>query len=250
METIGNITWEIKENIGVLSLGPPPGNLLADPVFVPSETLIQWTSDPSLKGIMVHGKGRHFSAGADLECLTRMAASEEKTAERMNDGKKILSHLEALPVPVVAAIQGVCFGGGLEIALACKIRLCAENALFAFPEVNHRVLPGLGGTVRLQQTVSPAAALTMILGGDTINAEEALRVGLVDRIFPREKLFSAGIALLQKMTRNRQPEVIHAVMNALRHSSTMTEEEAMREETRMFCKLAKKESERRSSEQS
>jgi enoyl-CoA hydratase len=108
----------------------------------------------------------------------------------------------------------------------------------------------LGGTVRLQQTVSPAAALTMILGGDTVNAEEALRIGLVDHIFPREELFSAGIALLRKMTRNRQPEVIHSVMKALRHSSTMTEEEAMREETRMFCKLAKKESERRSSEQS
>ena len=250
MEKIGNITWEVNEHTGILSLGAPPGNLLADPVFIPSETLIQWTSDPSLKGILVHGMGRHFSAGADLEYLTRMASSEEKTAERMDEGKKILTHLESLPVPVVAAIQGVCFGGGLEIALACHIRLCAQNALFAFPEVNHGIIPGLGGTVRLQQTVNPAAALTMILGGDTINAEEALRIGLVDHIYPREELFSAALALLHKITSNRQPEVIHAVMNALRHASKMTEEEAMREETRMFCKLAKKESDRRSAERS
>ena len=250
MEKIGNITWEINEHTGILSLGPPPGNLLADPVIIPSETLIRWTSDPSLKGILIHGMGRHFSAGADLDYLTRMASSEEKTAERMDEGKKILNHLESLPVPVVAAIQGVCFGGGLEIALACHIRVCAENALFAFPEVNHGILPGLGGTVRLQQTVNPAAALIMILGGDTVNAEEALRIGLVDHIYPREKLFSAALTMLQKITSGRQPEVIHAVMTSMRRSSTMTDEEAMREETRMFCKLAKKESDRRSAERS
>ena len=250
MESFGQITWKVTGSTGLLSLGPPPDNLLKEPDFVPPEVLKKWTSSPDLKGIIIHGQGKHFSSGADAENLFRQIASGVNMESRMNEGKAVLDLLGSLDIPVIAAIQGVCFGGGLEIALACDIRICSENTLFAFPEVNIGLMPGLGGTVRLPGTIRYAEALKMILGGDMINAREALATGLADRVIPKNELLPYCLALMGKMTSDRPLEVIRAVMKALRNSVNLSREDAMAEETRQFCQLAKKESERRASERS
>jgi enoyl-CoA hydratase/carnithine racemase len=163
----------------------------------------------------------------------------------MNEGKTALNHLEGLTIPVVAAIQGICFGGGLEIALACHIRICSENALFAFPEINNGILPGLGGTVRFQELAGFPGSLKMILGGDMINAEDALELKLVDNIVPKSKLFDYTFNLLKKMTYERPLPVIHGVMQALQNARKLPRDEAMLRETRIFCELALAETERR-----
>ena len=248
METAGHITWELSGTTGILSLGPPPENLLDRPEFIPIAKLKYWTSVAGLKGIVVHGQGKHFSAGADTKNLFGLISSEVDLAVLMKAGKAVLDHLESLDIPLIAAVRGVCFGGGLEIALACHIRLCAENALFAFPEANHGFLPGLGGTVRIREKTGKAESLEMMLGGDVVNAEEALRTGLADRIVPKQDLLNAALSLMDKMTRDRPAEVIHAVMQALRNAERLPREEAMEEETRLFCMLAKKEWTRRKSE--
>lgn len=245
MEKIDKITWEIRDDIGIITLDNPPENYLVRPEFLPFDTLKKWTSYDYLKGILICGSGKHFSGGGKLENLYEMIKANEDIASRMEEGKAVLDHLENLTIPIVAAIQGICFGGGLEIALACHIRVCSENALFAFPEINSRILPGLGGTVRFNELAGFPGSLKMILGGDMINAEDALELKLVDHITPKAKLFDHTFNLLKKMTHDRPLEVIHGVMQALQNARKLSYLEAMQQETRIFCELALAEAGRR-----
>jgi enoyl-CoA hydratase/carnithine racemase len=135
----------ITGDIGLLTLNNPPQNYLTEPEFIPASELKKWIEDNGLKGLVITGSGRHFSGGAQLESVFSMAADEERMEGRMARGKELLRYIEELDIPVAAAISGVCFGGGLEIALACHIRICSENSLFAFPETNQGLMPGLGG---------------------------------------------------------------------------------------------------------
>jgi len=140
METAGHITWELSGSTGILSLGPPPENLLERPDFILIGRLKEWTALPRLKGIVIHGQGKHFSAGADTKKLFALLPSEENLEALMNAGKAVLDHLGSLDIPLIAAVRGICFGGGLEIALAAHLRVCSEKALFAFPESNNSMI--------------------------------------------------------------------------------------------------------------
>jgi len=245
METINKISWEIRNDIGIITLDNPPENYLVQPEFVPLETLRKWTSYDYLKGIMICGAGKHFSGGGKLENLFRMIGNKENIRESMDKGKAVLEHLENLDIPVIAAIQGICFGGGLEVALASHIRVCSENALFAFPEINQGIIPGLGGTVRCFGKTGFPKAMKLIMSGDMINAEDAQEINLVDFIVSKHKVFDFSFNFLQKLTRDRPLTVINAVMKALKNARSLSIEEAMREETRMFCELALAEAKRR-----
>jgi enoyl-CoA hydratase/carnithine racemase len=245
METINKISWEIRGDIGIITLDNPPENYLVQPEFVPLETLKKWTSYDYLKGIIICGAGKHFSGGGKLENLFKMIRNKEDIAGIIDKGKAVLDHLEDLDIPVVAAIQGICFGGGLEVALASHIRVCSENALFAFPEINQGVMPGLGGSVRCLGKTNFPMALKLIMSGDMINAEDALELHLVDFITGKHKVFDFSFSFLQKLTRDRPLPVINAVMKALKNARLLSIQEAMKEETRMFCELALAEAKRR-----
>jgi len=240
--------WEVRDGIGIMTINNPPENYLFEPEFVPLTQLKQWTGDPSLKGILIHGKGKHFSAGGDLKRLFEIVGSGEDLEEKLAAGHEVIYHLQGTKLPLIAAIQGVCFGGGLEIALACHIRIAAENTLFAAPESCHSLIPGMGGTFRIPGSTGMAKALQMILSGDVLNAEEAFRIHLVDEIIPRKTLFSHSLELMTRMVKNISPRIIRAVVETLENANTMTSEEAAREESRIFCQLAKEEYTRRTSE--
>jgi enoyl-CoA hydratase/carnithine racemase len=237
--------WEIRNDIGIITLDNPPENYLENPEFIPLELIRKWTSYNYLKGVMITGGGKHFSGGGKLENLLKMIKANEDLAASINSGKAVLEHLENLDIPVISAIQGICFGGGLEIALASHMRICTENALFAFPEINHGILPGLGGTVRAVELAGFTNSMRMIMSGDMINAEDALEMKLVDYIVPKAKLFDFSFSLMQRMTQDRSLIVIHSVMKALRNARTLPVNEAMKEETRLFCELALAESSRK-----
>ena len=174
-----------------------------------------------------------------------MSHDEEIMESEINKGKALLRYVENLNIPVIAAIQGICFGGGLEIALSCHIRICSNNALFAFPESNQGIMPGLGGINSLREQISFPDALKFVLSGDMINAEEAKIMKLVDYIVPADDLITYSMTLLKKMTEERRLKVINYVMKALHNARSMSLEEAIKEETRMFCELAKEEMNRR-----
>lgn len=236
---------KITDEIGILTLDNPPQNYLPEPEFVPLQELKGWVEENQLKGIIIAGAGRHFSGGADLSSVFSMPEAGESMESRMTKGKELLQYLEDLDIPVVAAINGVCFGGGLEIALACHIRICSGNALFAFPEANQGLMPGLGGTYRLGERLSFQQSLKIILGGDMINADEALLLKMVDNVVKNEDPLSWSLHFLRKITEGRPVRIINYVMRTLRNAKKLSPEESMREETRMFCDLARIESARR-----
>jgi enoyl-CoA hydratase/carnithine racemase len=247
METTGHISFRIEQNLGIIRIDNPPANYLIKPEFIPAAVLQNWIEKNLLKGILVCGSGKHFSGGADLDRLFSMSNDAGIMESEINKGKALLRYVENLNIPVVAAIQGICFGGGLEIALSCHIRICSNNALFAFPETNQGIMPGLGGINSFSEKVSFPDSLKFILSGDMINAEEAKMMKLVDYIVPADDLIPYATTLLKKMTEDRRLKVINYVMKALHNARTMILEEAIKEETRMFCELAKEEMKRRMS---
>ncbi|MFO7614877.1 MAG: enoyl-CoA hydratase/isomerase family protein [Bacteroidales bacterium] len=230
--------WLQEGPIGILTLPGTGGNYLEQPDFADVDWLRERFSNTGLKGIIIRGGGRHFSAGANLDKLKQLSGDETLLFHRMTAGKKLIQWITGAEVPVVAEISGVCFGGGLEIALACNIRICSENALFAAPEANYGIMPGLGGTITLSRLIGAGKAAEMIISGDIVNAEKALTLGLTDHVVPGRDLHSFTLEYLIKMTADRDTAVIRSIMKSIHHSQTMDFEKALEEETKLFCALA------------
>lgn len=144
-------------------------------------------ADPTIHVVVVTGSGpKAFAAGADIAELHRQDAySGRLFAER---GQRAFNAIERLGKPVIAAVNGFALGGGCELALACHIRFAADNARFGQPEINLGIIPGYGGTQRLSRVIGHSKAMELILSGDMINAEEALGLGLVTRVYPPDTL--------------------------------------------------------------
>lgn len=148
--------------------------------------------------LILTGSGeRAFVAGADIAEMH--ALSMEEAQELSQLGQRIFSKIENMSKPVIAAVNGFALGGGCELAMACDIRLCSPNAKFGQPEVNLGVIPGYGGTQRLPLLVGKSRAMSLILTGDIIKAEEAERIGLVNQVITDGKLMEAAIELAEKI---------------------------------------------------
>ena len=237
MEESNIVSWERQGDIGILSISNGKKNYLDQPDFIDLDQLKKWSKEENLKGIIIRGIGRNFSAGANIENLQELAKDQNLLYGKMSKGKEILDFIDDLNIPVIAAINGVCFGGGLEIALACHIRVASERALFAFPETNHGLIPGLGGTYRLTQLVGKGA-YEIILNADMMNAEEAKKIGLVNHISELKDSFELASEKLQNMIKDRSVELIRAVMQSINNAKKMNREDALKTETELFCKLA------------
>lgn len=204
------------ENIGVLRLHNGRDNLVDHAVFLDLTELKQWLQQNSFQGLIITGNGRNFSKGANVERIKGYKDCPEILEEELNEGKKILSYIEELPLITVAAIEGACFGAGLEIALSCNYRLASESALFSFPEVTLGLLPGFGGTIRLPKLIGQRAAKKLILSGDMISAQEALRLGLVDETTGKKETFLKAVELVEGLARRcsaRQMECFDHMMD-------------------------------------
>jgi enoyl-CoA hydratase len=149
---------------------------------------------PSIRVILLTGSGgRAFAAGADIAELAATSAEDGRAFSLR--GQQVLRRIETLGKPVIACIRGFALGGGCELAMACTIRLAADDARLGQPEVKLGVIPGYGGTQRLPRLVGRGAALKLLLTGEVINAQEALRIGLVDEVIPAAELMQRAEAL-------------------------------------------------------
>jgi enoyl-CoA hydratase len=161
------------------------------------------------RAIVVTGAGeRSFIAGADIKAMSVMGPLEAKRFSEI--GHAAMALLDRSPVPTIAAVNGFALGGGCEVAIACDVRIAAENALFGFPEVSLGILPGMGGTQRLPRLIGPALAKELIFTGRRISAEEALDVGLVNRIVPQGGALDAARELAAEISANGPVAVRHA----------------------------------------
>jgi enoyl-CoA hydratase len=158
-------------------------------------------ADPQVKGVIVTGAGdKAFVAGADIAELKAQSPVEGK--QHTLRGQRVLERIESLGKPVIAAINGFALGGGCEIALACHLRIASVNAKLGTPEVKLGIMCGYGGTQRLPRLVGRGRALELLLTGEMIDAAEALRIGLVNKVVPHERLLPEAEATLRKMLVN------------------------------------------------
>ena len=167
-------------------------------------------SDSAVDVVILTGAGEQaFVAGTDIKELTDL---DRASGQAFSEGGQAVSNLiENLGKPVIAAVNGYALGGGAELALACHIRISSENAKFGQPEVNLGVIPGYGGTQRLARLVGKAKAMEMILTGDPIDAQEALRIGLVSKVVPQSELMRAAEEIAQKILAKGQIAVRKAI---------------------------------------
>jgi enoyl-CoA hydratase len=157
--------------------------------------------DRDVRGIVLTGAGdKAFVAGADVGLLAELDPLEGVETSRR--GQEVLQAIEGFPKPVVAAVGGYALGGGCELAMACHLRVAAEDARFGLPEVGLGVIPGYGGTIRLARLVGLGRAIEMTLTGDLIGAERALEIGLVTAVCPRDQLLATAVGTLGRITRN------------------------------------------------
>lgn len=161
--------------------------------------LKQIASDKHIRSVIITGAGDAFVAGADIKAMKNYTVKDALESSRQ--GSRIFSYLEEMPVPVIAAINGWALGGGLELALACDIRICSETAQFGQPEVKIGIIPGYGATVRLPRTIGVAKAKEMIYFGKIISAKEAEKNGLVTLVTSGADLMDKAMELAKKLAR-------------------------------------------------
>ncbi|MGG1661827.1 enoyl-CoA hydratase [Brevibacillus sp. NRS-1366] len=178
---------EIVDRVAVVTITNPPANAISKSVLAQlSELLDQWENNEQIKAIVITGEGRFFIAGADIKEFTELQSTEAVAMSKF--GQAVFDRIESFPKPIIAAINGACLGGGLELAMACHIRLAAHEAKLGLPELNLGLIPGYGGTQRLPRLVGRGKATQLILTSEMIGGEEAHRIGLVETVYPAEQL--------------------------------------------------------------
>ena len=172
------------------------------------ETAQKLKESPEVRVAIITGAGeRAFSAGMDLKMIAgggSGSAFMDKVRpgfDRLMGLKSVFTAYEELPIPVIAAINGYCLGAALELSLCCDIRICAEHAAFSLPEITFGVIPDLGSTQRLPRIVGPGYAKEMLITGRRINAAEALRIGLVNHVYPKDQLMAEAKKLAAEIAK-------------------------------------------------
>ena len=210
------ITFTKDSNIGIITINRPEKlNALNSEAFDELERVVEFIKDDSeiLVAIITGSGEKAFVAGADIKELNKCNIDSGKDFARK--GQKVFDKIENLGKPVIAAINGFALGGGCELALACHIRLCSENAKFGQPEVNLGIIPGYGGTQRLARLLNTSIAAQYILSGDMINSDEALRIGLVNNVYTQSELMSYALELAAKIASKGQVAIGFALKSIL-----------------------------------
>ena len=201
--TLANVLYEKKGAIAYVTVNRPKVlNALNTPTWKDLRTAFEDAqNDPAVRGVILTGAGnKAFIAGADISELAHVAAFEAEQSSRF--GQEVLDLIENLGKPVIAAVNGFALGGGCETAMACTIRIAVESAIFGQPEVKLGLVPGGGGTQRLPRLVGKGRALQLILSGETIGAQEAYRIGLVNEVVATADLIPRAEAILTKIAAN------------------------------------------------
>ena len=205
------LTFQVADRIATITVNRPDKlNALNDALMRELGGAIDEARDRDDVGaVLLTGAGRAFVAGADIAELASQSATEGKA--RAERGQRVFRRFEQSPKPTLAAVNGFALGGGCELAMSCHMRIASEHAKFGQPEVKLGLVPGYGGTQRLPRLVGKGRALQLLLTGEMIDANEAYRIGLVNRVVPAAELLAATTAMLQTIHANGPLAVAHCI---------------------------------------
>ena len=229
-----NLLYEVSDGIAQVTVNRPDklNPLDGDTIEALAQCFADIAADSAVKAVILTGTGeKAFVAGADINHLTKLTALEGRAWGLR--GQQVFSQIENLPKPVIAAINGWALGGGLELAMACHLRVASPNAKLGQPEVKLGIVPGYGGTQRLPRLVGKGRALEIILTGEPITADEAHRIGLVNRVVPQEQLLAEANAIAAKILENG-PVAVELCLDAVNRGLDMPLNEALRWEAAQF----------------
>ena len=229
-----NVLLEKKGNIAVATINRPKAlNALNSQVLEDLNELVDLvTADEEIRALVLTGAGeKAFVAGADIgEMSTLTKAEGEAFGKKGND---VFRKLETMPIPTIAAINGFALGGGCELSMSCDIRICADTAVFGQPEVGLGITPGFGGTQRLARLVSPGMAKQLIYTARNIKADEALRIGLVNAVYPAAELMAAAEKMADTIAKNA-PIAVRACKKAINEGLDVDMDAALVIEEKLF----------------
>jgi enoyl-CoA hydratase len=229
-----NLLVETRDGVAVVTINRPDKlNALNDRTVDELDAAFAAIGvDASIRGVILTGAGeKAFVAGADIGELSTQSPVDGK--ERSIRGQKVLDRIENLGKPVIAAVNGFALGGGCELAMACHLRTASESARLGTPEVKLGIMCGYAGTQRLSRLVGKGRALEILLTGEMVDAAEALRIGLVNKVWPKDKLLAETEALLRKMLANG-PVSLRFTLEAVHAGLEMNLAEAQYLEATLF----------------
>lgn len=204
----------IDEGIATVTVNRPDAmnalnNLVLNDLY---DAFLMLAQDESVNAIILTGEGKAFVAGADIAAMHTMTVMEGRALAA--NGHRVMNLIETIEKPVIAAVNGFALGGGCELAMSCDMRVASERAKFGQPEVNLGIIPGFGGTMRLPRLVGKGMAKLLIMTGNIIGGEEALRIGLVEQVVPSDQLMEAA-TVLAKTIASKAPLAIASAKTAI-----------------------------------
>lgn len=221
-----NLKFEAKDGIGFVTINRPEAlNALNSELLGElQEVFTEIKYDDAVKTVIVTGEGRAFVAGADIAEMVQLSTPEIR--EMAAKGQAAMNLIEDIDKVVIAAVNGFALGGGNELAMACDFRFASEKAKFGQPEVNLGIMPFFGGTQRLPRLVGNGMAKYMICSAEMINAEEALRIGLVEKVYPAEELMDEAIKFA-KLIMTKSPIGVSMAINSVNKGTDMDKKNAI-----------------------
>lgn len=227
------IIYEQKDAVGIITISREKAlNALNSQVLNELKEALEAIRLDEVRCLVITGAGqKSFVAGADIAEMSSLTKLEGESFGGV--GNYVFRKIEELPIPVIAAVNGFALGGGCELALACDIRICSDNAVFGQPEVGLGITPGFGGTQRLARLIGPGMAKQMIFTARNIKADEACRVGLVNAVYPQDELMAAAEKMAQTIAKNA-PIAVRNCKKAINDGLETDMDEAITIECKLF----------------
>lgn len=227
---------KVDHHVATITLKNPPANVLSTALLQQlDDVLTSIEKDSHIHVIVLHGEGRFFAAGADINEFTSLQ-KEEDFVQLARKGQQLFDRIEHFSKPIIAAIHGAALGGGLELALACHIRLATEDAKLGLPELQLGLIPGFAGTQRLPRYVGVAKAAEMILTSESITGKEAVYMGLINSTHTERSLMTEAYTLAEKIAA-QSTITVKKILQLLRYSASGKIAEGIEKEAQLFGKV-------------
>ncbi|MCY1635214.1 enoyl-CoA hydratase/isomerase family protein [Marinifilum sp. D737] len=231
------LKFEKRDRIGILTLDRPKAlNALNEEVFKDLTCFLESENVNDIRVLIITGEGKAFIAGADIKAMQEY--SPQNAYDFSETGKRVFDLIANLEIPVIAAINGFALGGGLELALACDIRVASEKARLGLPEVNLGLIPGFNGTQRLPRLVGAGNAMYLMMLGEGITAQEAYNLGVVQKLSEPDLVLEDTIKLAEKIA-GKSPNALRLVKEMVREGLELNSKEAGKMESKEFGRLFK-----------